>query len=67
MRQVLILRKILLHKRIAKISVAIAINESDRIINNLRLYLSAHTPPNGDRKNVGIIPHKIEIVIIAPD
>lgn len=41
--------------------------ESDNIISNLRLYLSAQTPANGERKNVGRNPHIMDIVIIIPD
>jgi len=51
----------------AKIRVAIAIIESDRIISSFLLYRSAHTPAKGARKKLGTKPHMIDIVIITPD
>ncbi|MPN06485.1 hypothetical protein SDC9_153741 [bioreactor metagenome] len=52
---------------IAKISVDIAIKESDNIISIFRLYRSAHTPANGERKKVGTNPQIIDMAIITPD
>lgn len=51
----------------ARISVARAIAESDRIIKIFLLYRSAHTPAKGDNKKVGTNPQRIPIVIMIPD
>jgi hypothetical protein len=41
--------------------------ESDSITSFFRSNLSAHTPANGEIRNVGTNPHIIEMVIIIPD
>jgi hypothetical protein len=53
--------------KMAKTRVEKAIKESERTIINFLLYLSAHTPLNGERKKVGKKPQIMDIVIITPD
>ena len=53
--------------KIANMSVEMAIIESAKIMSIFRLYRSAQTPANGERKKAGRKPHTMEIVIMTPD